>query len=207
MVVLAVLFYLGILNPKSMAPTQCTFPAGFTCITWQLYTNGQLYLKIGQGIGKTINITGFRCTTNASFVPGQRLNFSFGGSGAPGPISGEIMVPSASQAELSSPRVAAINFTCMKDDSNSPATGSIGDTYNGKLYINYTELDTSIQRVTIGSISAKYEVGGAPATSPCGNGVCSGGENCENCLADCPCSLPKQCCPGGLCVTPPASCP
>jgi hypothetical protein len=158
MVVLAVLFYLGILNPKSMAPTQCSFPAGFTCITWKLYTTGQLYLKIGQGTGKTINITGFRCTMNASFVPGQRVNFTYGSATAPGPITGEITVPSASQALISDPNTAAINFTCMQDNSNSPATGSIGDTYNGKLFLNYTELDTSIQRITTGSISAKYEV-------------------------------------------------
>jgi hypothetical protein len=150
MVVLAVLFYLGILNPKSMAPTQCTFPAGFTCITWKLYQNGNLYLRIGQGIGKTINITGFRCTTNASFVPGQSLNFSNGANA--------LTVPSASQTELSNPALTTYNYSCTADDAKTNSTGSVGDTYNGKLYINYTELDTGIQRVTTGSISAKYEV-------------------------------------------------
>jgi len=39
----------------------------------------------------------------------------------------------------------------------------------------------------------------------CGDGVCSSGENCEDCLADCPC-LPTQDCVLGQCVTSQQGC-
>ncbi|NYZ78872.1 hypothetical protein H0N99_01875, partial [Candidatus Micrarchaeota archaeon] len=45
MVVLAVLFYLGVLNPP--IPEQCVFPAGITCISSKLNTTGGLTLLIG----------------------------------------------------------------------------------------------------------------------------------------------------------------
>jgi len=151
MVVLAVLFYLGILNPRGITPTQCSFPAGLTCITWKLYTTGGLYLKIGQGTGRTINITGVVCTMNSSYVPGGTIYYN------PQPTN-QILVPSASQAVIADTAAGLnLNINCTNEQGQL-ITGTIGDSYNGKLYVNYTETDTGLQRITTGSISAKYEV-------------------------------------------------
>jgi len=92
MVILAVLFYLGILNPKSAITPRCTFPpgSGFSCVTFKLnssidrvnppypsnpYVNpnrvgeGNLRLEIGQATGHTITITSITCTQNTTYLP------------------------------------------------------------------------------------------------------------------------------------------
>jgi hypothetical protein len=142
MVVLAALFYLGILNPRGITPNQCSFPAGFSCIAWKLYTNGTLYLKLGQGMGRTINITGLNCTTNVNVIQqGGTIRFSSGGY-------------AMQSASYLSGQVNCTNNT----NGIVGITGSPSDVYNGKIYINYTETETKIQRLVVGSISTKYEV-------------------------------------------------
>jgi hypothetical protein len=164
MVVLAVLFYLGILNPKGITPTQCSFPPGFTCIAWKLYATpiaaGNIYLKFGQGTGRTIYIMGMNCTTNANALTTGKILFN---SSANGNIQ-NISLGSASQMTIGNGGTGAysngvvVNFNCTNDTDGAIATsGTVGDTYNGRIYINYTESDTGLTRLITGSISARYE--------------------------------------------------
>jgi hypothetical protein len=129
------------LTGASITPTQCSFPAGFTCVSWKLYTNGILYLKIGQGTGKTINITGIRCTTNTNLIQqGKPVSY---------PSSNTVLIRSGSMAEF---------YVTCTDEADNTLIGAADDTYNGKLYINYTEVETGISRIVVGAISAKYEL-------------------------------------------------
>jgi len=156
MVVLAVLFYLGVLNPSGMTPSQCTFPPGFTCVTNKLKTNGFLYLIVGQGTGKNIRIMGINCTQNTSltFPTDGRILWT---------SPNNITVASGSQVTLANPGATDFtNTTTCNLANGSPVATTlspmpIGSIYNGRVYINYTEIDTGLTRVIVGTYTAKYE--------------------------------------------------
>ncbi|MEM3555855.1 MAG: hypothetical protein QXF56_04015 [Candidatus Micrarchaeia archaeon] len=149
MVVLAVLFYLGVLTPP--VPSQCTFPAGITCTTTKLHAgSGHLTLEIGQGTGHSITVTGVTCTQNTSqayATSGAILYTDY--SGDP-----NITIASGSKGFVAKP--GTFNVTCTDADGSSVDT-SIGAQYNGRIYINYTEADTKIQRIAVGTFSARFE--------------------------------------------------
>jgi hypothetical protein len=148
MVVLAVLFYLGVLNPP--VPSQCTFPAGISCISTKLGNiGGNLTLVIGQGVGHTIVITGVNCSNN--MTTGFSPMVTYIGSTAAAPVN--ITMNSGSQATIASP-TSTLNTTCQ-----GVSGATIGGTYVGKIYINYTEVDTGINHIVVGSYTAKYESG------------------------------------------------
>lgn len=132
-----------------MTPVQCTFPPGFTCISWKLNANGSIYLKIGQGLGKTINITGFNCTQNINAITqGGTIQFD--------DMKKSFSLPSASEIAIADPSNSTRYITCT-DETGKTITGAVGTTYNGKLYINYTEVETGLTRIAVGSLSTKYE--------------------------------------------------
>lgn len=152
MVVLAVLFYLGVLSP--VVPSQCTFAAGITCTTTKLHVaDGRLTLEIGQGTGHTINVTGVTCTQNTSQA------YATGGSIVYNPAD-SVVIASGSKAFVADGRSAGgtgrYNVTCTGANGEF-LTPSLGGQYNGRIYINYTEADTGIQRIAVGTFSAKYE--------------------------------------------------
>jgi hypothetical protein len=143
MCVLAVLFYLGILNPSGMTPTICTIKPGFTCITWKLYTNGTLFLKIGQGTGTVINVTGMNCTTDANVLEAGK----------------SIIFENNRVIQMTSATDQNFYVNCTGDSGGNLAqSGVAGDVYHGMIYINYTETESRVQRLAIGSITMKYEV-------------------------------------------------
>ncbi|NYZ76381.1 hypothetical protein H0N98_03980, partial [Candidatus Micrarchaeota archaeon] len=157
MVVLAVLFYLGVLNPP--IPSQCTFAAGVSCITNKLSVGtGKLYLQIGQGTGHPIRITGVSCTQNnsATYATGA-ANILYANAG--GTASTNVSIASGDKGTIADPSGAAgiNNITCTDANNLKISTPSIGQQYNGKIFINYTETDTLLTRIAVGTYSAKFE--------------------------------------------------
>ena len=126
---------------------QCTFPPGLTCVSWKLYTNGDLYLKVGQGTGKTIIVTGVKCTMSTSYLMDGGILYS--------PLNA-LLIPSGSVMVIADPNNSTLPVTC-RDEAGNVVTGIAGETYSGNIYINYTELETSITRIAVGYISTKYE--------------------------------------------------
>ncbi|MCX6775532.1 MAG: hypothetical protein NT130_01655, partial [Candidatus Micrarchaeota archaeon] len=125
--------------------------AGITCVTNQLKTTGKLYLTIGQGTGKTIMITGVICTQNSSIAFPTSGVISFGGGN-------NLNVSSGSQITVGNPTANSfVNTTNCSDANGGLLTVTVGAVYNGKIYINYTELDTGLVRVVTGTYTAKYE--------------------------------------------------
>jgi len=152
LLIFLVLFYLGVLRPRSFgSPQQCSFyPAGFTCVVFKLYTNGSLYLTLGQGLGKKINITGFNCTKDIDVITKNKtvLFDSMGKS---------ILFPSGMAVAIADPSDSNRYVTCT-DETGKTLTGELDSLYEGKFYINYTELETNNTKLIVGSIRAKYEV-------------------------------------------------
>src|SRR5271157_4665387 len=153
MVVLAVLFYLGVLNPP--VPSQCTFPAGVSCVSSKLSASGgNLTLVIGEGTGHPINVTGVWCSDNMSsgYAP---LNINYMSTAAPPGVT----MNSGSSATIASPG-GAIHVECEHANNGNDAAitnQTVGANFIGKLFINYTETDTSVTHSITGSYTAKYE--------------------------------------------------
>jgi len=158
MVVLAVLFYLGVLNPSGLTPNQCTFPAGVTCVTYKLEAiTGKLNLDIGQGTGKTIRVDGVFCTSNSTsnFTPsalGKTIAYS--------PLA-NVTITSGSHAYVGKTGLAGGlgNVTCTNTEGAALTTDqtAMGTQYIGRVYINYTEVDTGLTRIAVGTLTTKFE--------------------------------------------------
>ncbi|QLJ52274.1 MAG: hypothetical protein Sv326_0099 [Candidatus Fermentimicrarchaeum limneticum] len=151
MVVLAVLFYLGVLNPP--IPAQCTFPAGITCVTNKLSAGtAKLTLEIGQGTGKTIRVTGVQCTQNTT--PEYIISTYVGYNPAT-----NLTIASGSKAFIAKAdgtgAISMVNCT----DANGGSLGDmgIGTQYNGRIIVNYTETDSGMTRIAVGTYSVKFE--------------------------------------------------
>ena len=155
MVVLAVLFYLGVLNPAGLTPNQCTFPAGVTCVTYKLMSStGLLVLDIGQGTGKTIRVTGVFCGSNStsSYMPSS-INYN--------PVA-NVTITSGSHAFVATTSTGPAginNVTCRDPGGNTldPGLTAMGSQYIGKVFINYTEVDSNLTRIAVGTLTTKFE--------------------------------------------------
>jgi len=149
-IIFFIIFYFDTIPNYRASTLQCTFPAGFTCVTNVLYTNGSLYLWVGQGTGHTIRVRGVTCTQNTS------PDFTTNGNVLWANLY-NITMPSGSQAKLADPTNSNISITCS-DASGKPMTDqTIGAIYTGRIYINYTETDTGLTRIVVGTYNTKYE--------------------------------------------------
>jgi len=144
------IFYTVHTGPSNVNANQCVFPPGFTCVSNQLHANGSLYLQIGQGTGKTIMITGIACTQNSSLV------FQNSGSIVYPGVGSNVTIPSGSPAIVATPGATFLGINCTDANGNA-LTGTVGSVYNGKIYINYTEIDTNRTRIINGTFTTKYE--------------------------------------------------
>jgi len=137
-IVIAVLFYIGVLNPRNVTPTTCTFPPGVSCSSFKLTENGVLALTIGQATGHRINVTGIACTQEQA------------------PTSA---VWTAQSKIITNGESAALTaFQCW---TNAPAaaSGTAGETAKFKMWMNYTEMDSPVltTRQVMGDVTARYE--------------------------------------------------
>jgi hypothetical protein len=149
-----ILGYLGFFNLPISPPAQCAFPAGFSCVVDKLYAQtGKLYLKIGQGTGHQIRINGVVCTQDISSDFLNKTFISYGYNKNVTMISGEATVIS-DPTDTTKPW---INISCTDADGSIPQDTTVGARYSGRIYINYTELDTNITKFTVGILHGKYE--------------------------------------------------
>ena len=160
MVVLAVLFYLGVLNPPT--PEQCVFPAGITCISSKLNTTGGLTLLIGQGTGHPISVTGVNCTMNssASWATDQLALGAANLNYTPNTLNVPVNITSGGQATVALiGGTGGIGSVTCKDANGGAISGvAAGAAFNGKIYLRYTETDTLITRTTVGTFAKRYEI-------------------------------------------------
>jgi hypothetical protein len=153
--------FFGIYEPLS--PAECTFPAGFTCIKYELHQNGELDLEIGQGIGHQIKITGAACTMNLS---PEYMNNSNVNNYASDPIE----MSYGTSAKISKLGTSH-TLICTNEFGNPILDTSKVKSDHGylqfRLYLNYTEMDTNKSGITWGQLAYRIPV-------PCWeNGPCS----------------------------------
>jgi len=136
--------------PPQPVPTQCTFPPGFSCRSFKLHAGtSELDLFIGQGTGHQIKITGVTCTGNLSSaypVEASINNYA----------TEPIFMNSGSHQYISRSGTFQV-VRCTDANGNLPSSTQPGSIYSGGIYINYTETDTELQRIVVGTLIAKWE--------------------------------------------------
>jgi len=133
LVVIAVLFYLGILNPRGVAPNALAFPAGFTAYDYQLDSSARLYLDLGQATGDDITIISIRCARTA------------GGDSPSGYSPVTSLIPNGEHA------IVANGIQCED---------AAGTFYKGKVTVYYTKEGTpTFVHKVVGDLSHKIEAG------------------------------------------------
>jgi hypothetical protein len=146
LVVIGVLFYLGIFNPKP--PTSCTFgTSGFSCYAFKVMGNitGNLILDIGQATGHDIKIFRFNCTAVSPF-PTDAYNIN---------LTSNITIPNSDHRLINT--TIANRTMCTKSDGNNVSASEVGTTYKGKLFIEYMDIETGFTHKVYGDIVAPVE--------------------------------------------------
>lgn len=130
LIVIAVLFYLGLFSPQTNVPKACTLPAGLTCYDYFLTTEGNIYLDIGQAMGRDINVTGFGCGETAS------------------DLAAEVKIENGRHARIAGNSDGTSDVVCCNDVSE-PCKKSIVLEYRMN----------NVDRTAKGYISGPYEAG------------------------------------------------
>jgi len=118
-VALAVLVYLGVFSAGGKTPDICSFPPGIQCRTFRLETDGSLNTTIYNGFSDKIVITNVACTSEQPTAQGE-------------PPSWE-----SANESIDAGYVGSVDFAACKLGDGTTATGKLGDTYRGRLYIKY----------------------------------------------------------------------
>jgi hypothetical protein len=119
-----VVFQIGIFTPI-LAPNECTAASSFSCRYYSLSSNGLLTLDLSQATGGTMNITGVACSSGINATLNR-------------PEYGNINVISETQGNVTiySGSSGIIHVYCY--NGYGVAHGSIGSTFTGYVWINYT---------------------------------------------------------------------
>ena len=135
-IVIAVLFYIGVLNPRNVTPTSCTFPPGISCSSFKLIEDGTLKLTIGQATGHRMRIINISCTQAQEPEYWHELN---------------VTITNGQEGALG-------RFSCMDNTgTGTPLAGLAGETAKFKIWMDYQETDTREYRRVMGDVTGRYE--------------------------------------------------
>ena len=136
--VIGILFYLGVFNPKTIAPNACAMPAGFSCNGYQIVAGSPnvFTLDLVQTTGHTLLIESISCSDEDT------------------PTNVSVDEPAYSGEKL---RITATCYT--SSGSNELADG---DYFKGTIYLVYMDEDTNIRHQIMGEIAYKVEAATLP---------------------------------------------
>ena len=119
----------------------CLFPPGLSCSSYKFNaSNGGLAVDIGQSTGHRITINNMTCTQEATSPPPI----------SHGTLASAVSVGIGDKSGLQSLRCYDKTGTLIPSDD-------IGDTIKVKLWVNYTEVDTTMTRTAIADVAGRYE--------------------------------------------------
>ncbi len=151
-VVVAVLFYIGVLNPKNTQTNTFFFTPGFSAYSFIVGNGtGALALDFGQALGRSIVVIGISCSQNSSAAMRD--------------LDNPIDISTGEHRWVTGGNSNNTVF-CTGEDGQplSSENAQLGERYRGKVCMHYMETDTSMNRTVCGDISARFEV--APTPGP-----------------------------------------
>jgi len=145
LLVLAVYIYFNapqLPNPNPFKES-CVFAGNLSCHSLFLRRgSGNLELALAQNTGATINVTSLVCTKKKE-IPLMK------------PLNNTVIITSGEQAYIAGGN-SGNNVICTGADGNTTPTASLGDIYEGNLYITYVEVKTGEYKFANGTLLTKY---------------------------------------------------
>ncbi|MCL4388471.1 MAG: hypothetical protein M1564_00070 [Candidatus Marsarchaeota archaeon] len=155
-IALYVVITVGFFNTKSVT-SDCIASPGFACTTYTIAPNGTAVFVISQSTGGTLTINGVACATS----PNPNGN---------GPAYGNLGVQSPSQVPVFYPYGVPDSIVMYSGSANTIetncyigpdklASGGLGDSFTGYLWLNYTfsGLPSNINNVEqVASFTTKF---------------------------------------------------
>ena len=132
-------------QPSYEVPESCLFSSSqISCRAFGLNTTGSFVLDLRQDTGHPINVTMVKCTQDANPDLSAAENLTIPvtiGSG------GHAVVANASQS-------------CYRYSSGKPewlAEDRAGQSYAGKVFVRYVELDTGYEHTAVADVNMKFQ--------------------------------------------------
>lgn len=136
LVVLAVLFYVGVMNPSTVSPNSINLPPGFSAYDYSIDNDGYLILDVGQSVSTFIDVSGLACAKRDISDNPNNVN---------------VRIRSAQHAVVSN------GSTIYCEEAVS------GEFYKGYLYLWYKQAGSTVLHRVVADIS--YRVGGEIQTA------------------------------------------
>jgi len=178
-IIIAVLFYLGILQPKT--PNSLIFSPGFSASSFRIGNGtGAFELDFGHAKGQTIRVTKAGCSMQEIPTLTQSLTN----------LTNPVVIPSGTHKWIIGGD-SGNTLNCLDENGNplNPSNAEVGQRYRGKVCIEYEEVESGLTRQVCGDLNARFESGVSGATptptpTPTPPPCASGGV-----VQSCPCTL------------------
>ena len=173
-IIIAVLFYLGILQPKT--PNSLIFSPGFSASSFRVGNGtGAFELDFGHAKGQTIRVTKAGCSMQEIPALTQSLTN----------LTNPVVIPSGTHKWIIGGD-SGNTLNCLDENGNSlnPSNAEVGQRYRGKVCIEYEEVESGLTRQVCGDLNARFESGVSGGAGGCdSDSVCDAGESCA--CSDC----------------------
>ncbi len=133
-VTIYIILQLGVFNPQ-IAPSYCNTAPSFSCAAYVMYPNGTFTFLLGQTIGGSIIISGIGCSSE---INGTGVGPEFGNVGLVGTSMYYPTNGFTKGTVLLSNLPQQFSVNCYNSGSGLPATASLGSSFAGFLWLNYT---------------------------------------------------------------------
>lgn len=132
-VTIYLIFQFGVFSPQ-FAPEYCNPAASFSCTGYAMLTNGIFTFELSQNIGGAISITAMACSSeiNGTGIGPRYGNVNLLGT-ASYPTNGF-----ATNTIMFSNTAKEFSIYCYDMPGATAATGSLGNTFIGYVWLNYT---------------------------------------------------------------------
>ncbi len=141
-IVIGVLAYFGVLNFSGAVPERCLFQTGFFCSSHRLFIgtdgNTTVRFELGNKFSRKITITGLLCSAEP---PNPATGYPNDPRSLQHLSPGITILP---EGILSGSR--ALLLTCY--DRNGNYKGTVGESYEGIIYVEYVEEPTGFGGLT-----------------------------------------------------------
>lgn len=130
-VVMAAFFVL--VNPTQSVTPQCVLPAGLSCTTFYMATNGLLSITLLQTTQTPINVTTIGCNS-INTVSNMQAPYN----------------PPTNQVSMQVGGTASFTTQCYSNTAQF--SGNPGTTFTGYVFVNYTDVYTGFPHTAFGKL-------------------------------------------------------